>query len=269
MLKNYMRHQAQTQVIGIASGKGGVGKTVIAVNLAIALQLTGKRVMLLDGDLDMANAHIALGTKCAHNLSHFLSGEKTLQEIIATTFAGVRLVAGASGFQHLSAVSQKQAASIVHAFSDLEEELDYLIVDLPAGVAPITLAFMTACRRRFIVVRDDPLSIADAFATIKVLMQDYGLDEIYLLPNGMKSQQEGRLLFDRMNQTCASFLRQSIHYIGTIEQDKSIYLALKKYQSVLESSPDSMGAQNFGRLARKTAALAPIRDASGLLEFFI
>ena len=186
-----MTKTSTTQVICIASGKGGVGKTVIAVNLAVALQDMCKRVMLLDCDLDMANAHIALGTKCDYNLSHFLNGEKTIEEITVTTRYGVRLVPGASGLKHMAAISQLQAASIVQAFSTLDEELDYLIVDISAGISPSTLAFMVACPRRFIVVRDDPLSIADAFATMKVLIEDYGLNEIYLLPNGMSSQRVG------------------------------------------------------------------------------
>lgn len=257
------------QVICIASGKGGVGKTVIAVNLAVALQRMGKRVMLLDADLNMANAHIALGAQCAWNISHLLRSEKTLKEIIVTTRSGVRLVPGASGLQGMAAISQMQAASIVQSFSTLEEDIEYLIVDIAAGISPSTLAFMVACPQRFIVVRDDPLSIADAFATIKFLMQDCALNEIYLLPNGMNSQQEGRLLFDRINRACARFLSQSIHYVGTVEHDEDILSALKKYQSVIEFSPNSVGTKNFNRLAVTTAELEPISYPSGVLEFFI
>jgi flagellar biosynthesis protein FlhG len=264
-----MGNISQTQVICIASGKGGVGKTVIAVNLAVALQHMGKRVMLLDADLDMANAHMALNAQCAYNLSHFLSGEKTLEEIIVTTRAGVRLVPGASGLQAMAAITQQQAASIVQAFSGLHEPLDYLIVDMAAGLSPSTLAFMVACPRRFIVVRDDPLSIADAFATIQVLTQDYGLSEIYLLPNGTNSQQEGRLLFDRVNRTCARFLSRSIHYVGTVEHDGNILSALKTSQSLVEFSPNGLGAKNFKQLAIATTALKPIDYASGAIEFFL
>ena len=264
-----MKTASSTQVICIASGKGGVGKTIVAVNLAVALQRNGKRVMLLDCDLDMANAHIALGAQCEYNLSHFLSGEKTLQEIAVTTRAGIRLVPGASGLKKMANISQLQAASIVRAFNTFEEELDYLIVDLSAGISSATLAFMVACPRRFIVVRDDPLSIADAFATMKVLMQDFGMTEIYLLPNGMKSQEDGKLLFDRIDRACGHFMFRSINYIGTIEQDINIMLALRKYQSVFESAPNSLGADDFRRLASLTESLEPIIYASNVLEFFI
>ena len=211
-----MNKLSRTQVIGIASGKGGVGKTTVSVNLAVALQLMGERVMLLDADLGLANAQIALGCRCDYNLSHFLSGEKTLQEIVITTRAGVRLVPGASGMQEMAALGELQAASIVQAFSELEDDIDYLIVDMAAGISPAVLAFMGACPRRFIVVRDDPSSIADAYGTIKVLIQDHGLDEIYLVPNGMHSQQEGQVLFERINQVCARFLNHSVKYLSLI-----------------------------------------------------
>ena len=267
--KDRLSKPSRTQVIGIASGKGGVGKTIVSVNLAVALQLMGKRVMLLDSDLGMANAQIALGASCTYNLSHFLSGEKTLQEIIVTTRTGIRLVPGASGMQDMAALSQLQAASIVQAFSVLDEEIDYLIVDMAAGISPSVLTFMSACPRRYIVVRDDPSSIADAYATIKILIQEYGLNEIYLVLNGMNSQEEGQLLFERMNHVCARFLNQTVQYLATIENDVNILYSLKRYKSVLEFAPDSKGARDFRRMADATDQLAPIEKSSGGLEFFI
>jgi flagellar biosynthesis protein FlhG len=268
-VKDRMRKPSRTQVIGIASGKGGVGKTVVSVNLAVALQLMGKRVMLLDADLGMANAHIALGANCSHNLSHFLSGEKTLEEIIVTTRTGVRLVPGASGLQNMAALTQLQAASIVQAFSTLDEDIDYLIVDMAAGISPSVLAFMAACQRRYIIVRDDPSSIADAYGTIKILIQEYGLRDIHLVMNGMSSQKEGQVLFNRMNAVCVRFLNQSVQYLATVEDDVTISWALKKYQSVLEYAPDSTGARDFRLVASATEKLLPIEEASGRLEFFI
>ena len=258
-----------TQVIGIASGKGGVGKTTIAVNLAVALQLSGKRVMLFDADLGLANAQIALGIRCPYNLSHFLSGEKTLAEIIVTTRQGVQLVPGASGMYEMAGLNELQAANIVQSFSSLENDIDYLIVDMAAGISPYVLAFMSACANRFVVVRDDPSSIADAYGTIKVMIQDFGLDNIHLITNGVGSQAEGRQLFERINQVCARFLDHSIQYLGTIEQDEMILAALKKYQSVLEYAPGSSGARDFRLLAKETEQLPAPASISGGLQFFV
>jgi flagellar biosynthesis protein FlhG len=140
---------------------------------------------------------------------------------------------------------------------------------MAAGISPEVLSFMAACSRRFVVVRDDPSSIADAYATIKVLIQDQGLDEIYLIPNGVDSAQEGYQLFERINQVCARFLNRTVRYLGAIEQDDLILTALKKYQPVSEYAPGSAGARDFRRLAEATRQLEPIQEASGGLQFFV
>jgi flagellar biosynthesis protein FlhG len=260
----------KTEVIGIASGKGGVGKTTASINLATALVQQGHKVMLFDADLGLANAQIALGARAEYNLSHFLSGQKSLTDIVITTRQGIRLVPGASGVQELAGLSQIQAASIVQAFSDLADDLDYLIVDVAAGISPSVLAFLAACQRRFIVVKDDPSSIADAYGTIKVLSQQMDLDEIYLLPNMVGSQAEGWKLYQRLNDVCVRFLGNTIHYLTSIEADELVLAALKKYQSVLEMFPGTAAARDFRRLAEICSTqLRPIDQASGGLQFFM
>jgi len=264
-----MTKLSRTEVIGIASGKGGVGKTTISVNLALSLQRQGQRVMLFDADLGLANAQIALGANCPFNLSHFLNGEKTLQEILVKTHDGLILVPGGSGIKEMAALSPLQASAIVQAFSEFEEDIDYLIVDMAAGISPTVLAFMAACQRRFIVVKDDPSSIADAYGTIKVLSQDYDVDEIYLIPNAVSSQADGQMLYDRINKVCAQFLNRSVHFLGAIENDDQILKAHKKYMPVVEFAPASAGARDFRRLAEATQRLSPIETASGGLQFFV
>ena len=140
------------QVIGIASGKGGVGKTTVSVNLAVALALRGRKVMLLDADLGMANAQISLGVKTPWNIGHVLRGEKTLKEVAVTTPQGVLLVPGVSGLREAAALDMAQIGAIVHAFDDLDDPIDYLIVDVAAGISPPVLAFMAACQRRLVTL---------------------------------------------------------------------------------------------------------------------
>ena len=258
-----------TEVIGIGSGKGGVGKTTIAINLAVALSQSGNKVMLFDADLGLANAQIALGARAEYNLSHFLAGQKTLEEITITTRQGIRLIPGASGVQELAGLSHVQAASIVQSFSSLAGNIDYLIVDVAAGISPSVLAFLSACQRRFIVVQDDPSSIADAYGTIKVLTQEMNLGEIYLLPNHVRTQSQGWKLYQRLNDVCARFLGQSIQYLTAIEQDEMVLAALKKYQSVLELAPGTAAARDFRRLAELTTQLRPINYPSGGMQFFM
>ena len=258
-----------TEVIGIASGKGGVGKTTLSTNLAVALTMMNKKVMLLDGDLGLANAQIALGCKTQYNLSHVIAGEKTLKEIIVTSRQGVLLVPGASGVHEMAAISPAITAGIVQAFSDLDDDIDYLILDAAAGIAPSVLAFMEACQRRFIVVKDEPSSIADAYGIIKVMTRDLELDEIYLIPNMVESQAAGAQLYRRVNEVCDRFLGKTLQYLTSIESDEMILAALKKYQSVMEFAPGSAGARDYRRLADAITHLPTISHASGGLQFFM
>ena len=258
-----------TEVIGIASGKGGAGKTTVSVNLALALQEKGFRVMLFDADLGLANAPILLGTRCPFNISHVLSGEKTLAEVIVTTPQNLRLISGASGNQTLAGLTAVQVTQLVQAFSDLKEELDYLIVDMAAGIAPSMMTLMAACHRRFIVMRNDPSSIADAYGTIKVLLEDESMDEIYLVPNAVNNQLAGEELFQRINRVCAQFLSRTIHYAGSIEMDVLIQDAHKHLQPLMTFAPTSQAAKDFRKLVQAVTDLPPVAKPSGAVQFFV
>jgi flagellar biosynthesis protein FlhG len=225
--------------------------------------------MLFDADLGLANAQIALGARAEYNLSHFLTGQKTLEEITLKTRQGIQLIPGASGMQELAALSHIQAASIVQAFSNLGKNVDYLIVDVAAGISPSVLSFLAACHRRFVVVQDDPSSIADAYGTIKVMSQEMHLDEIYLVPNLVDTQTQGWKLYQRLNDVCVRFLNESIHYLTAIERDEMVLAALRKYQSVMELAPGTAAARDFRRLAELCTQLRPIDHPSGGLQFFM
>jgi flagellar biosynthesis protein FlhG len=256
------------QVIGVASGKGGAGKTTVSINLAVALTLRGHKVMLLDADLGMANAQIALGAHAPFNISHVLNGEKTLEEVIVTTKQGVRLVPGASGLRDIAALDTQQIASMVRAFDALTEPVDYLVVDVAAGIAPAVLDFMAACQRRFVVVCDQPSSIADAYGLIKVMATEESLDEIYLIPNMVGNAHEGRQLHRRLNDVCNRFLGISVKFLQSIEADELVLQSLRKYQSVLEFAPGSAAARDFRGLADAIDHLPPVEGASGRMQFF-
>lgn len=257
------------QVIGVASGKGGAGKTTVAINLAVALALRGHNVMLLDADLGMANAQIALGAHAPFNISHVLNGTKTLQDVLVTTAQGVRLVPGASGLRNIAALDAAQIATMIRSFDSLDEPVDYLVVDVAAGIAPAVLEFMAACQRRFVVVCDQPSSIADAYGLIKVMSTEQSLDEIYLIPNMVGSAHEGRQLYRRLNDVCARFLGISIRYLHAIEGDELVLQALRKYQSVLDYAPGSAASRDFRALAEALDQLPAIQTASGRMQFFM
>ena len=258
-----------TEVIGIASGKGGVGKTTVSINLAVALVNQGHKVMLFDADLGLANAQLALGCKPAYNFSHVLAGTRRLSEVITLTPQGVMLVPGASGVQRMASLDRTDIGQIVGLFSELKQEIDYLIVDVAAGISESVMLLMAACQRRFIIVRDEPSSIADAYGAIKVLSRDHNLDEIYLVPNVVASQAEGRVLHHRINEVCGKFLGRSVRYLHSIESDEQVGNAHRHHRSVLEHAPASKAARDFRLLAEAVRQLDPIEAPSGTLQFFM
>ena len=264
-----MSSRASTQIIGIASGKGGVGKTTVSVNLAVMLASMGKKVMLFDADLGLANAQLALGCRTPFNFSHVLSGEKTVKEIIIEGPMGVKLVPGASGIQHMASLNQVETAGVIQAFSEIEEELDYFIVDLAAGLSDTVMTFLRACQHRFIVLKNEPSSIADAYGTVKVMIQDYQLDNIALIPNGVFSQDEGERLYGSINSVIQNFLGNRVEYLHSITQDEMVLRAIKASQPLVSFAPSSIASRDFRALGKAVNNLDKNVPMSGGLQFFI
>lgn len=257
------------QVIGVASGKGGVGKTTVAVNLAAALGQRGHRVLLLDADLGMANAQVALGVRSPLNISHLLSGEKTLHELLVPAAPGVQLVPGASGLRDMAALDMSQVAAIIHAFDELQESVDYLIVDVAAGISPSVLTFMAACQRRIVVLQDQPAAIADAYGLIKVMMQDQDLEEIHIVANAVQGEAHGQQLAQFVNDVTLKFLGGTVKYLGCVGADESVQQAQRKYRSVIDYAPSSRAATDLRRLAQALEKLPPLQEPGGQMQFFM
>ena len=263
------RAMQPTRVVAVTSGKGGVGKTTVSINLSVALASLGHDVVLLDADLSLANVDVLLGLNTGRTLSHVVAGECALQEVIITGPAGVRIVPAAAGIQHMAELSAFQRAGLINAFSQLERAADFMIVDTAAGIAANTLDFCDASHEVLVVVTDDPASITDAYATIKVLNQRSGRNRFRVLVNMAQDPAGAMRLYRRLLEVTDHYLDVALDYAGAIPLDPHVRSAVRRRQALVEAYPASRAGLAFKNLAATTDKWPVPRGASGRMEFFV
>lgn len=264
-----MMKQKPVQVVAVASGKGGVGKTNVSVNLSLALAATGKHVLLLDADLGLANVDLLLGLHSQWNLSHVINGERTLEEIIIDGPDGLKVIPAASGTQMMSELSASQHAGIIRAFSELHTPVDMLVIDAAAGIADSVISFTRASHEVIVVVCNEPTSLTDAYALIKVLSEDHGVKRFNILANMTRTPTEGTTLFTKLTRVTDHYLDVTLDYIGAIPYDEYLVKAVKRQQPVLKAFPQSASSLAFRKIAARVKDWPLPDQASGQLEFFV
>lgn len=257
------------RVIAVTSGKGGVGKTNLSVNIGVALAKAGRRVAILDADMGLANVDILLGLFPEFNLSHVLSGEKTLKQIMLTGPSGVKIIPASSGIQRMSDLSSAEQAGVIRAFSEIDHELDVLLVDTAAGISASVINFARACQDIIVVVCDEPTSLADAYAYIKLLNRDYGLNRFHIITNMVQSAEHGQALFNKLCKVTDRYLDVALQFVGAVPQDDYLKRAVQKQTPVVEAFPQSKAALAIRNLARKIDQWPIKPKAGGYLEFFV
>ncbi len=264
-----MTNPKPVKVIAVTSGKGGVGKTNVSVNMAVSMAQDGKKVMIMDADLGLANIDIMLGLHPKYNLSHVISGERTLEEVIIEGPAGVKIIPASSGTQSMVELTPMQHAGVVQAFSELSYDVDVLIVDTAAGITDSVISFTRAAQEVIVVVCDEPTSITDAYAIIKLLNRDCGIQRLRVLCNKVHSMQEGRELFLKMVRVADKFLDVTLDFMGSVPYDEYVRKAMQKQKAVVDVFPRSKSAMAFKNMAKKTDNWPVPRQAGGHLEFFV
>jgi flagellar biosynthesis protein FlhG len=256
-------------VIAITGGKGGVGKTVVAVNLGAALAAQGRSTMLLDADLGLANVDVLLGLNARLNLEHVVNGECALDDVIVTAPCGLRVVPAASGSVSMATLGRAQHAGLVHAFSRLLEPLDVLLVDTAAGVGEAVVTFSEAAQRVVVVVCDEPASLTDAYGLIKVLARRQSGCRFEIVANMVDNAAQGRALYEKLLRVCDRFLGVTPSYFGYIPYDEYLRRAIRGQTTVVEAFPSSPSARELARLAAAAAGWSPKSGARGGIEFFM
>jgi len=257
------------QVIAVSGGKGGVGKTSVAINLATALGHAGREVLLLDGDLGLANVDVLLGLAPRYTLAHVLSGERSLSEVIVRAPCGVQVAPAASGVARLASLSPAEHAGLLQSFSTLGQRLDTLVIDTAAGIADGVLRFAQAAQHLLVVVRDEPTSLTDAYALIKVLSREHGVRRFRVLANMTRDARQGASVFGRLERVASRYLDVVLDYAGEVPEDPCMGRAVRLQRPVLEAFPDSPAARAFRNLAHHAATWAVPEGPRGHIEFFV
>lgn len=257
------------RVIAVTSGKGGVGKTNVSVNLGMAMANEGKSVLLMDADMGLANVDVLLGLHPSYNLSHVINGHRTLEEIIMPAANGLSIIPASSGLKSMAELSAAQHAGIIRAFSELSHPLDVLLIDTAAGISESVVSFSRASQEVIVVICDEPASLTDAYALIKLLNRDYGIHRFRILVNMVQSLQEGREVYNKMVKVVDRYLDATLDFLGAIPHDEYLRKAIQKQRSVMEAYPRSKSALAFKKLAQKADNWPVVTTATGHLEFFV
>ncbi|NOU23465.1 MAG: MinD/ParA family protein [Methyloglobulus sp.] len=264
-----MNRTTPVRVIAIASGKGGAGKTNLSVNVGIALAQMGQRVALLDADMGLANVDILLGIYPKFNLSHVLSGDKTLAEIMLDGPSGLRVIPGASGIQKMAELSPIEQAAVIRAFSEIDQDLDVLIVDTAAGISASVVNFARACQEIIVVVCDEPTSLTDAYAFIKLLNRDYSISNFHVVANMVKTAQQGQALFQKLIKVTDHYLDVTLRFVGAVPYDDNLRKAVQKQMPVVVAFPESKASIAMKEIAGKIDGWPVKTKAGNYIEFFI
>jgi flagellar biosynthesis protein FlhG len=239
------------RLLAIASGKGGVGKTSLTLNMARALAKQGKRVLVFDADLGLANVDVQLGVSPAHDLSDVIRGEKTLKEVITKTPAGFDIIAGRSGNEDLPFTTSLDRRNILRDLKDLTATYDVVMMDVAAGVGDDVLTFAQFAERTVLVVTPDPSSITDAYAVIKLLKVRHDSQNCTILVNQANGLTEGKKTYEKLKMAAAKFLGVEVRLLDVLEYDRNYSMAVRLQQLVVDAFPHTKASETMTQLARK------------------
>jgi flagellar biosynthesis protein FlhG len=241
--------RSETKIIAVTSGKGGVGKTNLVCNLALALAQMGRRVMVFDADLSLANIDVLLGISPRYNLSHVISGEKTLKEVLVTGPEGILIVPGGSGIEELANLGRHDLERLLDSFEDLDGECDVLLIDTAAGINQSVLSFLVAADHVLVVTTPEPTAYTDAYAVIKILNQHAPEKRVAVTVNMAQNSREAGDVARLMLQICRTMLHTSFDNLGGIPRDLDLLQAVRDQRPLLLHSPYSPAARSIRRLA--------------------
>ena len=266
---NSMRFRKNTtRVISFTSGKGGVGKTNLTVNMAVALAQAGNSVLILDADLGLANIDILLGIQPKYTLNDVLRGERSIEEIIVDGPQGVSVIPAASGIETLSLLNTSDKMRLMEELENLSLDFDYLLIDTRAGITPDVMYFNTASSEIMVVINNEPTSLTDAYALIKVLATTYGEKSFNVISNDVLDARDGERAFNRLQSVVARFLQVKLSYIGHVPSDAHVVESVQQQRALMELYPSSRAGLAIAAAAKKVDEDFQEQKVKGGMQFF-
>jgi flagellar biosynthesis protein FlhG len=257
------------RIISITSGKGGVGKTSVTVNLALALRYMKKRVLILDADLGLANMDIMLGLNPKYTISHVLKGERRLKDVIISAPGGIKLLPAASGIQELTNLDSSQRLLLLNELDMIQDMFDVFLIDTGAGISSNVMYFNFAAMEKVVIVTNEPTSLTDAYALIKVLTHKYRQKRFKVLINAVRNASEADRIFRNLTLVADKYLGSpSLDYLGWIPYDRMIPAAIRKQQIFLQANPETPAGKSIITLAKKLMSEKYQSNFEGDVKFF-
>lgn len=256
------------RVIAVTSGKGGVGKTSVVVNLACRLSSLGRKVMVLDANLGLGNLGVALGLTPAYNMADVLAGRKKANDIVIEGPAGIKILPASYGLKEAVQLSKGQKVDLLSQVGALEEDIDLLLIDTGAGITSDVMFFNMAAHEILIVITPEPTSLSDAYALTRILSKNYAVSHFLLLVNSVQSSQEAKAAYKTFCNMVDRALSVSIHYLGFVLYDPALIRAVRLQKAVVEIFPDAASSRCFQELAREIADTSRSIVPKGNIQFF-
>ncbi|MDX2481885.1 MAG: MinD/ParA family protein [Desulfuromusa sp.] len=257
-----------TRVLSITSGKGGVGKTAVVSNVAVSLAKQGKKVLVIDADLGLANIDVVLGISPDYNLNHFFNGERTLEEVMVEGPYGLKILPAGSGVQQYTRLDSQLKMRLIDSLDALEEHFDVVLIDTEAGISDNVTYFNVAAQDILVVTTPEPTAITDAYALMKLLSTQYHQKRFLLAVNSVRSADEGLDVFEKLTMVSGRYLDIFLDYLGCIPFDRKMHESVRQQQVMVDLYPDHKVAKAFNVLAENVIDVPVDSQAQGTLQFF-